>query len=102
MQQWYWFSGLVAMAIWLAARERTPAQNKLFYTPIIKAAAADADMPYPLLLKIAEIESGFRSDIIEGKTVSSAGAVGIMQIIPRWQRPVVNVRGAGRAGRADR
>lgn len=42
------------------------------------------------ILKIAEIESGFRSDIINNLKVSSAGAVGIMQIVPKWH-PEANV-----------
>ena len=40
-------------------------------------------------MRLAYQESRFRPDIISGQTVSSAGAVGIMQIVPRWH-PEVN------------
>ena len=46
-------------------------------------------LPKNLLARVAWQESRFRDDIISGKTKSSAGAVGIMQIIPRWH-PTVN------------
>lgn len=46
-------------------------------------------LPAGLLTRMAEIESGFRTDIISGATTSSAGAVGLMQIVPKWH-PGVN------------
>lgn len=46
-------------------------------------------LPENLLVRVAYQESRFRDDIIKGDTVSSAGAVGIMQIVPRWH-PNVN------------
>lgn len=58
-----------------------------------KAALRDAEIrngiPENILARLAWQESRFRADIISGKTKSSAGAVGIMQIVPRWH-PTVN------------
>lgn len=41
-------------------------------------------LPKGLLWRVAYQESRFRSDIITGKVISSANAVGIMQIVPKW------------------
>lgn len=52
--------------------------------------ASDANgIPPGLLARQGFQESRFRSDVISGATVSSAGAIGIMQIVPRWH-PDVN------------
>jgi soluble lytic murein transglycosylase-like protein len=48
------------------------------------AAAATRGLPAGLLEAVAYRESRFRQEIIDGRLRSSAGAVGIMQIIPRW------------------
>lgn len=45
-------------------------------------------LPSGLLVRLAYQESRFREDIISGETVSSAGALGIMQIVPRWHPDV--------------
>ncbi|MCL4315637.1 MAG: lytic transglycosylase domain-containing protein, partial [Gammaproteobacteria bacterium] len=48
-------------------------------------AAEDANaIPRGLLVRLAYQESRFRADIISGAVRSSAGALGIMQIVPRW------------------
>jgi soluble lytic murein transglycosylase-like protein len=57
------------------------------------AAAETWSLPPGLLEAVAYRESRFREDIIDGRTRSSAGAVGIMQIIPRWH-PEVGEAGA--------
>ena len=49
-----------------------------------KAASAQFDLPANLLARVAFQESHFRPDIISGSLTSSAGAVGLMQIIPKW------------------
>lgn len=41
-------------------------------------------LPDNILARMAYQESRFRDDVITGELKSSAGAVGIMQIIPRW------------------
>lgn len=60
------------------------------------AALGDAEstfgIPAGLLSRIAYQESRFRQDVIDGTTVSSAGALGLMQLMPQYfdtvQRPV--------------
>lgn len=54
------------------------------YAPLFAAATAKWNLPPNLLARQAYQESRFRPDIISGRTLSSAGAVGIMQIIPTW------------------
>ena len=59
------------------------------YKQALVAAALVYTLPKNLLARVAFQESNFRPDIISGKTKSSAGAIGIMQIIPKWH-PDVN------------
>lgn len=56
----------------------------LAYRSILLATEVQNGMPKYLLARLAWQESRFRPDIISGQTVSSAGALGIMQIVPRW------------------
>jgi len=63
--------------------------NRFKYGDFFKAAEIANGLPTGLLEKMAEVESGFRDDVISGKVKSSAGAVGIMQIVPKWH-PAVN------------
>jgi soluble lytic murein transglycosylase-like protein len=60
---------------------------------IFSSSAAQYGLPVGVLEAVAYRESRFRQDIIDGRTRSSAGAVGIMQIIPRWH-PEVGEAGA--------
>lgn len=62
---------------------------------VFERAAAVYTLPDGLLESVAYQESRFRPDIIDGTTRSSAGAVGIMQIVPRWHPEI------GEAGAAD-
>lgn len=59
------------------------------YRAWLAAAEQSNGIPSGMLARLAYQESRFRPDIISGKTVSSAGAMGIMQIIPKWN-PGVN------------
>lgn len=52
------------------------------------AVEARWGMPPGLLKRVAWQESRFRDDIVSGRTVSAAGAVGLMQIVPRWHPDV--------------
>lgn len=54
------------------------------YQALFDAATRRYGLPAGLLARQGYQESRFRDDIISGATVSSAGAVGIMQIIPRF------------------
>lgn len=60
---------------------------------VFTSAAGTAGLPAGLLEAVAYRESRFRADIIDGRTISSAGAVGIMQIVPRWH-PTLGESGA--------
>jgi soluble lytic murein transglycosylase-like protein len=63
--------------------------NEKKYLTAITAAEQREGLPDGLLHRQLYQESHFRTDIIDGSTVSVAGAVGIAQIIPRWH-PGVN------------
>lgn len=54
------------------------------YLPFIASVEKSSGIPTDLLARQAYQESHFRDDIVSGKKVSSAGAVGIMQIVPKW------------------
>lgn len=63
------------------------------YRPLFDRAEAQYSLPQGLLFRQAFQESRFRDDIVSGETRSPAGAVGIMQIIPKWH-PEIGERGA--------
>ena len=54
------------------------------YKPLLAAAEKRYGIPSGMLARLAWQESRFRDDIVSGRTVSSAGAMGIMQIVTRW------------------
>jgi soluble lytic murein transglycosylase-like protein len=54
------------------------------YMPYLNTTEAQYGIPTNLLARIAYQESHFRADIISGATVSPAGAVGIMQLMPQY------------------
>ena len=54
------------------------------YADTLLSIAVERGLPARLLARIAYQESRFRDDIITGKTISEAGAVGMFQIIPKW------------------
>lgn len=56
------------------------------YRPTIAAAAEANGVPADLLARLLYQESRFREDIITGRTRSSAGAVGIAQLMPATAR----------------
>ena len=64
------------------------AENRARFLPLIQQAEAENGLPPGLLDRVLYQESRYRSDIIEGRTVSGAGAVGIAQIVPRWHPTV--------------
>lgn len=64
-------------------------------------AETNYNIPRNLLARVAYQESRFRDDIISGELVSSAGAQGIMQIIPRYHptaQPLIPSRAIEYAG----
>lgn len=69
------------------------------YRELFAMAGATYRLPPGLLEAVAYRESRFRDDIIDGRVRSSAGALGIMQIVPRWH-PELGEAGALDVGRA--
>lgn len=72
-----------ALAGWKAAR------NAEKYLPLLNATEVKYGIPRDLLARVAYQESRFRDDIVNGTLASPAGALGIMQIVPKWH-PDVN------------
>jgi len=58
------------------------------YRDWLDQATAAFNLPPLLLHRVAYQESHFRPEIVSGKLRSSAGAVGIMQLVPRWHPSV--------------
>lgn len=54
------------------------------YVDVFHEAEKHYCLPTDLLFRIAYQESRFRQDIINGQTKSPVGAVGIMQLMPRY------------------
>lgn len=54
------------------------------WLPDLNAAEIQFGIPTDLLARIAYQESHFRPDIISGATASSAGALGLMQLMPEY------------------
>lgn len=54
------------------------------WIPVLNFAEREIGLPENLLARIAYQESHFREDIIRGTTVSAAGALGIMQLMPKF------------------
>lgn len=75
----------VPAAEMLATTAQTRA-NEAKYAPIIRAAEIAHAIPKGILHRLIFQESRFRSDIIEGRVKSSAGAVGIAQFLPATAR----------------
>ena len=71
-------------AIMVSTRSWKTVTNAAKYLPLLNAAELKYGIPRDLLARQAYQESRFRDDIVSGKTVSSAGALGIMQIVPKW------------------
>lgn len=60
------------------------AKNAEKYLPLLNATEQKYGIPRDLLARLAYQESRFRDDIVSGQTVSAAGALGIMQLVPRF------------------
>lgn len=88
-----WLEGVIVTAQRIAESVSDVAAALVKWSPPAAAARfasifADAArryaLPANLLERVAYQESRFRDDIITGRTASPAGALGIMQIVPRW------------------
>ena len=88
LNKWLLFGigGLILMSVnkrsWSMPERGQP------YQAAFLAAEKKYNLPHNLLARVSWQESRFRDDIINGDTQSSAGAVGIMQIVPRWHPDV--------------
>lgn len=78
-------AGYFFMKKWEIPKEAAP------YLPTIRETEAANGIPGDMLARLLWVESRFRPDIISGKTISPAGAIGIAQIVPKWH-PDVNPR----------
>lgn len=58
------------------------------YLPMLNEAERRYGIPTDLLARLAYQESHFRADIIKGEVRSPDGAVGIMQIVPKYHPDV--------------
>lgn len=54
------------------------------WVPVINQAETAAGIPANLLARMAYQESSFRPDVIDGTKPSSAGALGILQLMPQY------------------
>jgi len=54
------------------------------WVPVLNSAEQQYGIPPDLLARMAYQESHFRPEIIDGTTASPAGALGLMQLIPRY------------------
>lgn len=59
-------------------------RNASKYLPLLNAAETKYGIPHDMLARVAYQESHFRDDVVSGQTRSSAGATGIMQLVPRF------------------
>lgn len=62
------------------------------WTPILDSIGRSYGLPDDLLARVAYQESHFRDDIIRGTTASSAGALGMMQMLPQYFSSVTTPR----------
>jgi soluble lytic murein transglycosylase-like protein len=62
------------------------------WIPILDSIGRSYNLPPDLLARVAYQESHFREDIIRGTTASSAGALGIMQMLPQFFSSVTTPR----------
>lgn len=90
---WLAFGGAVALFLWSRTKsgsaavseavrrvaELPLARRREIFRPMFDAASARYGLPAGLLARVGEVESA-----LNPQARSSAGAVGIMQIVPRW------------------
>lgn len=95
---WIWWVGLGLMALLIVGTGGyaimelgiwAQSANAKQWIPLLNQAEQKYGIPSNLLARMAYQESRFRDDIIYGTTSSSAGAQGIMQIVPAYH-PGVN------------
>jgi soluble lytic murein transglycosylase-like protein len=108
---WIWLGG-AGLVLWALSRTQTATdltesgvdtvtaalsgwkavQQGPYWVPIINQVEQVYGIPADLLARIAYQESRFRPEIIEGTKVSSAGALGLMQLMPHYFTSVQRAR----------
>lgn len=83
------FGLLLAGVVTVKLADWKKAKNADKYLPMLNAVEDAYGIPRDLLARQAYQESHFRDDIVNGQTISSAGAVGLMQLVPKFY-PGVN------------
>lgn len=94
---WLVLGGLVLAAasaggVVVGIKKWKQSANAQKWLPFLEQTGSEYGLPVDFLSAVAQQESSFRSDVIDGTTPSSAGALGIMQLEPRYfstvNRPV--------------
>lgn len=88
----------------VAVTFQNASENEKKYAPIIAAAEKMHGIPAGILHRLIKAESAFRSDVINGTTTSSVGALGIAQFMPSTAKdeginpldPIASIYGAAR------
>jgi soluble lytic murein transglycosylase-like protein len=96
---WVWIAGGLVLltlgggtAVVIGLQYWQQSANAQKWLPFLNAAEQANGLPANLLARTAYAESSYRQDVIDGTTPSSAGALGILQLMPQYfttvQRPV--------------
>lgn len=83
-----WKRDLVVATVTASVAGWKGAVNADKYLPLLGSAETRYGIPHDLLARIAYQESHWRDDIVSGALASSAGALGLMQIVPRFHPDV--------------
>lgn len=65
-------------------KPRSPSEWRALLRPMFRRLETTYAMPTGFLEAVADRESRFRQDIIEGTTLGGSGEEGIMQLMPQW------------------
>lgn len=87
-----WQSQTIGDAVTAATCGWQSVEQGPVWVPVINQAESAAGIPANLLARMAYQESSFRPDVIDGTTASSAGALGILQLMPQYFSTVLVVR----------
>ena len=79
-----WFTTITGGENQVSLDSKTPAQWRAELQPLFRSLESSYAMPDKFLEAIADRESRFRQDIIEGSLKGSSGEEGIMQLMPQY------------------
>lgn len=86
--KFYLLLAALGVLVMQARKTWVPPEKAAPYLYDIYQAEDENGLPRNLLARVLYQESRYRDDIISGETISSAGAVGIAQIVPKWHPDV--------------